>query len=272
MVYSETAPKANARRKVRVPDITALKGVRKVASLTCYDATFARLLERTPLDFVLVGDSLGNVIQGRNGTIGVTVDDVAYHTRCVAAALRTPVLVADMPFAAAGFDAHATYRNAEILMRAGAEAVKIEGAWPGLCEQIHTLTELGIPVMGHVGLTPQSVHALGGHKIQGKDEAARARLVEEARRLEQAGVFAIVLELVTSAVAAEVTASVRVPTVGIGAGQGCDGQILVLQDMLGLNKDFKPKFLRHFAVLEDAVLEAVETYCRDVVAGAFPEA
>jgi 3-methyl-2-oxobutanoate hydroxymethyltransferase len=270
MVYSDTAPRAASRKKVRVPDLTALKGVRRITSLTCYDATFARLLERAPLDFVLVGDSLGNVVQGRGSTIGVTVEDVAYHTRCVAAALRTPLLVADMPFAAAGFDAHATYRNAEALMRAGAEAVKIEGATPALCEQILTLTSLGVPVMGHVGLTPQSVHALGGHRIQGKSDAARARIVEEALRLQEAGAFAIVLELVTPEVAIDVTAAVRIPTIGIGAGTGCDGQILVLQDMLGLNKDFRPKFLKHFASLEDVVVGAVENYCREVDEGAFP--
>jgi len=190
--------------------------------------------------------------------------------RCVAAALRTPVLVADMPFASAGFDANATYRNAETLMRVGAEAVKIEGATASLCAQIQTLTSLGIPVMGHIGLTPQSVHALGGHKIQGKSDAARHRLVEEAKRLEDAGAFAIVLELVTPEVAAEVTAAVQVPTVGIGAGTGCDGQILVLHDMLGLSKDFRPKFLKHFAELEDVVLQAVQAYCQEVEAGAFP--
>jgi 3-methyl-2-oxobutanoate hydroxymethyltransferase len=270
MVYSELPPKTTARKKVRVPDITAAKGARKLTSLTCYDATFARLLERTTLDFVLVGDSLGNVIQGRNSTLNVTVEDIAYHVRCVAAALRTPLLVADMPFCAAGFDAPATYRNAETLMRAGAEAVKIEGATPALCAQIQTLTALGIPVMGHVGLTPQSVHALGGHKVQGKTDAARIRLVDEAKRLEDAGVFAIVLELVTPEVAVDVTAAVHVPTVGIGAGAGCDGQILVLHDMLGLNKDFRPKFLKHFASLEDLVVEAVGEYCREVADSTFP--
>jgi 3-methyl-2-oxobutanoate hydroxymethyltransferase len=271
MVYSDFAHKTTTlRKKVRVPDITALKGHRKISSLTCYDAAFARLLEQTPLDFVLVGDSLGNVIQGRSGTIGVTVEDIAYHVRCVAAALRTPVLVADMPFCAAGFDASSTYRNAEILMRAGAEAVKIEGATLALCEQIRTLTSLGIPVMGHIGLTPQSVHALGGHKIQGKTDAARARLVEEALRLQEAGVFALVLELVTPEVAREVTAAIGIPTVGIGAGTDCDGQILVLHDMLGLNKDFKPKFLKHFASLEGVVIDAVAAFCREVEDGAYP--
>lgn len=270
MVYSASTPQTTARKKVRVPEITAAKGVRKLTSLTCYDATFARLLERTPLDFVLVGDSLGNVIQGQQSTLGVTVDDVAYHVRCVAAALRTPVLVADMPFCSAGFDASATYRNAETLMRAGAEAVKIEGATSSLCSQIQTLTSLGVPVMGHVGLTPQSVHALGGHRVQGKSDAARIRLLDEAKRLEDAGVFAIVLELVTPDVARAVTEAVHVPTVGIGAGTGCDGQILVLQDMLGLNKDFRPKFLKHFASLEDTVVDAVRGYCQEVQDGVFP--
>jgi 3-methyl-2-oxobutanoate hydroxymethyltransferase len=270
MVYSENSPKAPPRKKVRIPDLMARKGARPITSLTCYDATFARLLEQTPLDFVLVGDSLGNVIQGRSNTIGVTVEDMAYHTRCVASVLRTPILVADMPFAAAGFDAAQTFRNAETLMRAGAEAVKIEGAAPELCAHIHTLTSLGIPVMGHIGLTPQSVHALGGHRTQGKTQAAKERLIAEALALQQAGVFALVLELVVPEVAKAVTAAVQIPTIGIGCGQECDGQILVLHDMLGLNQDFRPKFLKHFASLENVVIGAVETYCREVEGHVFP--
>jgi len=272
MVYSENAAKTTPRRKVRVTDILAAKGVRRLATLTCYDATFARLLEKTPLDLVLVGDSLGHVIQGFSTTLGVTVADIAYHTRCVAAALKTPLLVADMPFCAAGLNAHETYRNAEALMRAGAEAVKIEGATPALCEQISVLTHAGIPVCGHIGLTPQSVHAIGGYKTQGKTEHARARLLEEGRRLEDAGVFALVLELVTPEVARDVTAELRIPTIGIGAGPECDGQILVLQDMLGMNLDFQPKFLKHYAMLENTVTDAVQAYCREVEAREFPGA
>lgn len=263
-------PQTPARKKVRVPDLLALKGVRRISSITCYDATFARLLEKTPLDFVLVGDSLGHVMQGGQSTLGVTVEHVAYHTRCVSSTLRTPLLVADMPFASAGLNSAKTFEYAEILMRAGAEAVKIEGASPEICSQIDTLTRHGIPVLGHLGLIPQSVHAIGGYRVQGKTDEARQRLLEEAHALEKAGCFGIVLELVTPATALEVTAAVNIPTIGIGAGGGCDGQILVLQDMLGMNLDFKPKFLKHFAMLETQVIGAVTSYCQEVGDGSFP--
>lgn len=269
MVYSQSAD-SKPRKKVRVPDLLALKGQRPITSITCYDATFARLIEMTDMDFVLVGDSLGHVIQGQTSTLGVTVEDVAYHTRCVAAALKTPLLVADMPFCGAGFNAADTFRNAERLMRAGAEAVKIEGASPEICEQISCLTRHGIPVLGHVGLTPQSVHALGGYKIQGKDTQARERLLAETALLEKAGCFGVVLELVTPETAAVLTQSLSIPTIGIGAGKACDGQILVLQDMLGMNLQFKPKFLKHFAQLQDTIVQAVDLYIKEVTESVFP--
>jgi 3-methyl-2-oxobutanoate hydroxymethyltransferase len=268
MVYSGT----NTRKKVRVTDVLKFKNQKKISSITCYDASFARLIEMTSIDFVLVGDSLGHVMQGKKSTLDVTVADVAYHVRCVASALKTPLLVADMPFASAGFENTRVFHDAEILMRAGAEAVKIEGASRTVCSQIAQLTEHGIPVMGHVGLTPQSVHALGGYKIQGKNEAAALRLLEETKRLQDAGVFCVVLELVVESVARRVTDSLTIPTVGIGAGQGCDGQILVLQDMLGMNTSFKPKFLRHFASLEQNVVDAVNNYCKEVESETFPAA
>ena len=274
MVYSQNSnvPEGAkpARKKVRVPDLLVLKGKRPIASITCYDATFARLLEKTDIDFVLVGDSLGHVMQGHNSTLGVTVEHVAYHTKCVAQVLKTPLLVSDMPFCGAGFNEHDTYKNAEILMRAGAEAVKIEGASPELCAQISRLTRHGIPVMGHVGLTPQSVHALGGYKVQGKDAAAKQRLLDEVKALEDAGCFAVVFELVTAETSTELTRLLRIPTIGIGSGANCDGQILVLQDMLGMNLDFAPKFLKHFAQLQETVCGAVNDYCNEVVAKSFP--
>jgi 3-methyl-2-oxobutanoate hydroxymethyltransferase len=271
MVYSSDEKKPTQRKKVRVPDLLALKGKRLITSLTCYDATFARILEKTPLDFVLIGDSLGHVMQGQSSTLGVTVADVAYHTRCVAAALKTPLIVADMPFASAGLDSKSTFQNAEALIRAGAEAVKIEGCTEEICSQISMLTRHGIPVLGHIGLIPQSVHALGGYRVQGKNEEAKKRLLEEAQRLQDAGCFGIVLELVTSDVAAAVTSSIKIPTIGIGAGTGCDGQILVLQDMLGMNLEFRPKFLKHFAELENVISSAVSLYCSEVESRKFPE-
>ena len=274
MVYSKntgTAPNATPpRKKVRVPDILALKGKRPIASITCYDATFARLLEMTEIDFVLVGDSLGHVMQGQSSTLGVTVEHIAYHTKCVAQALKTPLLVADMPFCSAGLNDSETFKNAEALMRSGAEAVKIEGASPEICHQISRLTRHGIPVMGHVGLTPQSVHAIGGYRVQGKDSAARERLLQETKALENAGCFAVVLELVTAETSAEITAQLHIPTIGIGAGVHCDGQILVLQDMLGMNLEFAPKFLKHFAVVQETVTQAVNSYCKEVCAKSFP--
>lgn len=270
MVYGNAQPHHKPRRKVRVQDLLAAKGVRPLASITCYDATFARLVEASPMDFVLVGDSLGHVMQGHQSTIGVGIDDICYHIRCVAAALKSPLLVADLPFCSAGFSDDRLFSDAEKALRAGAEAVKIEGASPEILSQISRLTRHGIPVMGHLGLTPQSVHAIGGYRVQGKDEASRTRLLAEAQALEQAGAFSVVLELVTSEVAAAVTSALSIPTVGIGSGPSCDGQILVLQDMLGMNLEFQPKFLKHFARLEEAIGDALKEYAEEVKARSFP--
>lgn len=267
---SETKPSGAHPKKIRVPDILALKGKRPIAAITCYDATFARLIQMTPIDLVLVGDSLGHVIQGHNSTLTVTVEHVAYHTRCVAQVLKTPLLVADMPFCSAGFSDAETFKNAELLMRAGAEAVKIEGATPEICSQISRLVRHGIPVMGHVGLTPQSVHGMGGYKIQGKEESGKQRLLQEVELLEKSGCFSIVFELISPATSTELTRSLSIPSVGIGAGANCDGQILVLQDMLGMNLDFAPKFLKHFAKLQEEVTSAVSSYCNEVVTKSFP--
>ncbi|MFZ9520067.1 MAG: 3-methyl-2-oxobutanoate hydroxymethyltransferase [Silvanigrellaceae bacterium] len=270
MSYAANNEQSAQRKKRRVPDILSRKGGEPLKALTCYDATFARLLEKSDIDIVLVGDSLGHVMQGGDSTVTVTADDIAYHTRCVARALRTPLLVADVPFASAGFVDQRLFSDVEKLMRSGAEAVKIEGASPDICRQIERLVTHGIPVMGHVGLIPQSVHALGGYRIQGKTQESRGRLAEDVRRLVEAGCFAIVLELVDEQTAAFVTSQCTVPTIGIGSGNECDGQILVLQDMLGMNLDFKPKFLKHFAELEKIVVGAVQDYCKDVGAGTFP--
>lgn len=270
MTYLGTQLKSGSRKKVRVPDLRARKGQSKITALTCYDATFARLLEMSELDLVLVGDSLGNVIQGAGSTIGVTTSDIVYHTRAVASRLRTPLLVADMPFGTAGFCEKETFHAAQAMIQAGAEAVKIEGASPEICAAIDKLVRHGIPVVGHIGLVPQSVHALGGYRIQGKQHSDEQRLVAEAKALQDAGCFAIVLELVAPDAAAKVTAAVGVPTIGIGCGQHCDGQILVLQDMLGMNLEFQPKFLKHFAKLEEVIVKAVNSYCSEVSNEKFP--
>jgi 3-methyl-2-oxobutanoate hydroxymethyltransferase len=258
------------RKKRRVTDVLNRKGGQPLTALTCYDAAYARILEKTDLDLILVGDSLGHVIQGLDSTLGVTIDDVAYHTRCVARSLKTPLLVSDLPFGSAGFSDERLFADAEKLMRSGAEAVKIEGASEAVCRQIRRLVDQGVPVVGHIGLIPQSVHALGGYKVQGRDEKAQQRLVTEALRLEAAGCFSIVLELVNETAAQAVTAAVQIPTIGIGSGNQCDGQILVLHDMLGLNAEFKPKFLKHFAQLEELVVKAVADYCSEVSDRTFP--
>lgn len=270
MVYSETKMSIveKKRKKVRIHDLIEMKnqGI-KISAITCYDATFARIIEKTDIDFVLVGDSLGNVIQGKNSTLPVTLKQISYHIECVRQALHTPLLVGDMPFLTTGISITETMKNAGRLIQAGAEAVKIEGATPEICKQINHLTHHGIPVMGHIGLMPQSVHALGGYRIQGKNDTDKKRLLKEAKLLQEAGCFAIVLELITPHLATELTKALKVPTIGIGSGNNCDGNILVLQDMLGMNMQFKPKFLKHYMELEGSMVHSLNQYCSDVKAG-----
>jgi 3-methyl-2-oxobutanoate hydroxymethyltransferase len=259
------------RPKVRIPQLLAAKGKRKLSALTCYDASFARILDKTSLDIVLVGDSLGHVIQGLQSTIPVTVEDICYHTRAVARALSIPHLVSDMPFGTVGLDDSSCFEAAKQLMQAGAEGIKIEGASPEIIHQITRLVRQGIPVMGHLGLTPQSLHALGGYRIQGKSSEAIAALNKAASALEAAGCYAIVLELCSPEAGQSITSALAIPTIGIGSGSACDGQILVLQDMLGMNSSFKPKFLKHFESLEERILLAASTYITEVETGTFPE-
>lgn len=275
MVYnsqpdSGAATTPGIRKKVRIPALLAAKGKARLSAITCYDAAFARLIERSPMEIVLVGDSLGHVVQGLSSTIPVTVADIVYHVKAVARALRTPLLVADMPFATAGLDDRHCFEAATQLMAAGAEAVKIEGASDRTLHQIQTLTTAGIPVMGHIGLTPQSVHALGGYRIQGKSDEQQNLLVRSAQALEQAGCFSVVLELCTHQAGEAVTRSVTIPTIGIGSGNECDGQILVLHDMLGMNMEFRPKFLKHFEHLESRIGSALTAYDQEVKSGTFP--
>ncbi len=266
MVYSQNQS-TKAQKKIRVTDFPAKKEKgEKITALTCYDASFARLLEQSDLDAVLVGDSLGNVIQGLSTTIPVTVSQVAYHVKCVAAALKTPLLIGDMPFGSAGVSLELTSAHAAELMRAGAESVKIEGATPEILKHIEFLVSHGIPVMGHIGLQPQSVHAIGGFKVQGKDPLGRDTLLRQAYSLQEAGCFSIVLELVEHDLAKEVSSKLSIPTIGIGSGNECDGNILVLQDMLGMNESFRPKFLKHFAHLDQEIKKAVGLYCQEVKA------
>ena len=218
---------------------------------------------------MLVGDSLGNVVQGQSSTLPVTLDDIIYHTRAVARGLQRAHLVADMPFMTY-FSADVALPNAgRLLAEGGAHAVKLEGG-AEVAPIVARLVAAGIPVMGHIGLTPQSVHAMGGHRVQGRGASARARLLRDAKALQEAGAYAIVLEGIPRGLAADISASLLIPTIGIGAGEGCDGQILVLYDMLGLNPGFSPKFLKLFAELGAEVGQAIAAYGQEVKACTFP--
>jgi 3-methyl-2-oxobutanoate hydroxymethyltransferase len=243
----------------------------KIAALTAYDYLFARLLDRQGVDLILVGDSLAEVFQGLDSTLPVTLEEMIYHTRAVRRGVVRAFLVMDMPFLTYQVSIEEALRNAGRAMKeTGANAVKVEGGSVEMAETIAALVRAGIPVMGHIGFTPQAVHALGGARVQGRDPSARDRLLEEARRVEAAGAFSIVLELVPGELAAEISAAVEIPTIGIGAGVGCDGQVLVLPDMLGLNTDFQPKFLRRFAELESESRTAIGVYVAAVKSGEYP--
>lgn len=243
----------------------------KIVALTAYDVLFGRLVDDAGVDLVLVGDSLGNVVCGYDSTVPVTLDQMIHHGRAVRNGVERALLVVDMPFLTYQVSTEETLRNAgRIMQETGAEAVKIEGGDEETARQVRALVRAGIPVLGHLGLTPQSVHALGGFRVQGRGEEAAARIREEALRLTDAGCFGIVLELVPSALAAEVTRAIAVPTIGIGAGPDCDGQILVLPDMLGLNEGFQPRFLRRFAELGAAAREGIAEYADAVRSGEFP--
>ena len=242
----------------------------RVMMLTAYDATFARLVDEGGADIILIGDSLGMVIQGEDNTIPVTLEDMIYHCRAVRRATRYAHVVCDMPFMSYQGDRYEALKNAGRLMKeGGAESVKVEGG-ESIADTVELLVSAGIPVMGHLGLTPQSVHAMGGFKIQGREPDQARRIVADARALERAGVYAIVLEGVPVELARVITRSVSVPTIGIGAGVDCDGQVLVIYDLLGMNPDFKPKFVRRYAELGEVVLDAVARFKADVLDGSFP--
>lgn len=260
------------RRRLRTIDLLEMKQRgERIASLTAYDYLFARIIDKAGVDVVLVGDSLAEVALGHDSTLPLSVDDMIHHASAVARGVQRALVVVDMPFLSYQVSREEAVRNAGRLMKeTGAAAVKLEGGSEGIAATVAAIVEAGIPVMGHLGFTPQSVHALGGFRVQGRGETARVRLMEEARRLEQAGAFSIVLELVPGQVAADITGELQVPTIGIGAGAGCDGQVLVLPDMLGLNTGFQPRFLRRFANLGEAAANGVESYVAAVRSGEYP--
>jgi 3-methyl-2-oxobutanoate hydroxymethyltransferase len=241
----------------------------RITMLTCYDASFAAVLEAAGIETLLIGDSLGMVLQGHESTLPVTLRDMAYHTACVARGAKRAFIIGDMPFGTFQISPQEAYRNASEIMAAGAHMVKIEGGVP-MAETIEFLTSRGIPVCGHLGLTPQSVHQLGGYRVQGKGDSAAQRLLHESALLEQSGAGMIVLEAIPSSLAREVTRSVRVPTIGIGAGPDCSGQVLVLHDMLDIFPGKKAKFVKNYMRAGGSVQGAIELYVKEVKAGTYP--
>lgn len=257
----------NELRQVTVPDFVAAKARgQRLTVLTAYDYTMARLLDDAGVDSLLVGDSLGMVVQGQADSLAVTLDEMVYHTRLVARGVRRSLLVADLPFLSYQVSPRQALKSAgRLIKEGGAQAVKLEGGVRAAAA-IAAITAADIPLMAHIGLTPQSVRRLGGFKVQRDAD----RLLEDALAVEAAGAFAVVVECVPTEVAARITAALKIPTIGIGAGPECDGQILVTPDLLGLFDDLRPRFVKHYAELGQAVRKAVETFCREVRDGSFP--
>jgi 3-methyl-2-oxobutanoate hydroxymethyltransferase len=257
-------------KPLTIPDLREMKAAgRKVTVLTCYDALFARLLDGI-VDILLVGDSLNQVLAGHETTLSASLDQMIYHAQAVRRGARQSLVFVDLPFLTYQVTVEEALRNAgRVMKETGAHGVKLEGG-EHMAETVRALVRVGIPVMGHIGLTPQSVNQLGGYRIQGRERGAADRMRSDARFLEEAGASALVLELVPAPLAAEVSRSVAIPTIGIGAGPGCDGQVLVLHDMLGLNEDFTPKFLKKYAELADTVRDAARCFAEEVRAGRYP--
>jgi 3-methyl-2-oxobutanoate hydroxymethyltransferase len=257
--------------RISAPDVLRMKSAgQRIAMVTAYDASMARLCDLGGAEMVLVGDSLGMVIQGETDTLRVSLRDMAYHGRCVAAGLQRAHLTVDMPFMSYQISPAQALRSAGRLVREGrAQSVKLEGGVRS-APAIRAIIDAGIPVVGHVGLTPQSVHALGGFKVQGRDEEAARRIREDAVAVQEAGAFCIVLEMIPAPLAAELTSELAIPTIGIGAGPACDGQVLVCNDLLGMDERFKPRFVKRFAHLDGTVRSAVAGFVEEVHKGVFP--
>jgi len=267
-VQSADAPR---RKPVTVPGLRAMKARgEKIVVLTCYDASFATHMEAAGVDVALVGDSLGMVVQGLASTLPVTLDQMVYHASLVARGLAATLLIADLPFMQFRDPATALSASARLMAEGGAAMVKLEGGADWTCEVIAALTTRDVPVCAHLGLTPQSVHKMGGYRMQGKTEDAAARLRAEARAVEHAGAELLVLESVPAALAGEITRELSIPTIGIGAGLDCDGQVLVSYDMLGITPGRRPKFSKDFLAGRGSIREAIDAYAGDVRAGRFP--
>ncbi len=262
-------------KKVTVPDVARMKAAgERITMVTAYDCAFARLLDQAGVDLLLVGDSLGMVVQGLETTLPVTLDEMIYHTRMVARGAHRALVVGDLPFGAYQTGPTQALESAiRLVKEGGAQAVKLEGGLP-MARTIEAIAVIDVPVMGHVGLTPQSVHRMGGHRVQGRRHGhgagERERVLDDARAVQEAGAFAVVLECIPLDLAAEITAELKIPTIGIGAGAHCDGQVLVLHDLLGLSADWTPRFAKRYAELGQEVVRAAETYVREVKEGTFP--
>ena len=252
-----------------VPEFQNQKGKNKLVVVTAYDALFTRIIEQAGIDVILVGDSLGVVVQGKPDTLSVTMDDMVYHTRLVAQSRQQALVIADMPFMSYQASEEEAIHNAGRLIRAGAMAVKLEGGG-AMVDRVRALTTVGIPVMGHLGMTPQSVNRFGGYKVQGREESQAEALLNDAKALEAAGAFALVLEAMPATLAQSMTQAVSIPTIGIGAGPHCDGQVLVLYDLLGLFDEFVPKFVKPYAHLKADALQALRRFKEEVECRKFP--
>jgi len=260
----------SATRRVTHLDLTKMRAAGdKIAMLTCYDASFAQACEAGGVEALLIGDSLGMVVQGHDSTLPVSVADVAYHTRAVARGCQRPLIIADLPFGSYQESPQQAYRNAVLLMAAGAQMVKLEGGVE-MAETTRFLTSRGIPVCAHIGLTPQSVHQLGGYRVQGRDEAGAAKLIADALAHQNAGAAQILMEAVPAGLAAQATAQLAVPTIGIGAGRDCSGQVLVLHDMLDVTASKKARFVRNFMAGQSSIAAALTAYVAAVKNGSFP--
>ena len=262
-----------AEKKVTIRDVVRMKrDGKKLVVVTAYDVLFARLVDSAGVDIVLVGDSLGNVVAGFDTTLSVTIDQMIYHGAAVRRGVKRALLVVDMPFLSYQASEESAILNCgRVLQQTEADAVKVEGGGEEMVRTVGRLTRTGIPVVAHLGFTPQSVRTLG-MRIQGRDESAAERMIEEARALEDAGAFALVLELIPSDLSKRISEAITIPTIGIGAGPHCDGQVLVLPDLLGLNDGFEPKFLKKYADLAGTVRDAVKEFGKEVRAGEYPDA
>jgi 3-methyl-2-oxobutanoate hydroxymethyltransferase len=260
-----------APKPVTTHDLLQMKAQgKRIVVLTCYDALFARLLDGAGVDILLVGDSVNQVLAGAETTLSATLDQMLYHTKIVRRGAERALVVCDMPFLTYQVSPADAIRNCgRVLAETGCQGVKLEGGRP-IADTIRALVNVGIPVMGHLGLTPQSVHALGGYRVQGRDEPTADRLKDDARALEDAGAFAVVLELIPAPLASQISKALTIPTIGIGAGPACDGQVLVVHDMLGLNDRFAAKFVKRYATLGEEVREAVQRYADEVREGRYP--